>query len=53
MTRTYLLLRILGKQKPLLRITEEIMLMVAQVHSNWNALLEELSRWLQLYRVGE
>jgi hypothetical protein len=26
------------------------MLMVAQVHSNWNDILAELSRWLQLNR---
>jgi len=26
--------------------------MVAQVHSNWNIILKELSRWIQLYRGG-
>jgi hypothetical protein len=30
--------------------TEVKMLMVAQVHSNWNDILAELSRWLQLNR---
>jgi hypothetical protein len=30
--------------------TEVKVLMVARVHSNWNLLLEELSRWAQLSR---
>lgn len=27
---------------------DEVHFLVAQVHSNWNLILEELSRWLQL-----
>ncbi len=34
------------------KITEKRFWAVAQVHSNWNVLLEELSRWKTLSRKG-
>ncbi len=45
-------LEILFNKKPLQKLTEVKVLMVALVHSNWNTLLEELSRWKTLTRGG-
>lgn len=39
-----------GQTKTSAVITEVVVLMVAQVQSNWNPLLSELSHWIQLSR---
>ena len=41
-----------GQTETSVVLTEVIVLMVAEVQSNWNVLLSELSRWKGLSRVG-
>ena len=44
------MITVVSNKKTSIVITEVIMLMVTEVHSNWNQLLVEFSRWIQLSR---